>query len=181
MASEKQTNANRANARRSTGPRTAAGKARTSRNAIKHGLLGKHLLLENESVEDYDALLNGLIDSHQPVDTAEALLVEKMAIALWKMRRLHAVETATIHYSQITSPTLQRSNNPEVNAYLADLQAQTRALPANDQRLIRYQGQLEGQFYRALAALQMLQTRRANAIAGEARRVEDSETPGAKD
>jgi hypothetical protein len=180
MASEKQTEANRANARRSTGPRTAAGKARTSRNAIKHGLLGRHLLLERESAEDYDALLNGLIDSHQPVDTAEALLVEKMAIALWKMRRLHAVETAAIHYSQATSPSFNRTKNPEVNAYLDALQTQTEALPANDQRLIRYQGQLEGQFYRALAALQMLQTRRANAIAGEARLVEDTGEEDAK-
>ncbi len=38
MTSPRQTAANRANARRSTGPRTAAGRARSSRNATRHGL-----------------------------------------------------------------------------------------------------------------------------------------------
>jgi hypothetical protein len=40
MASEKQIAANRANAKRSTGPKTAAGKLRSSRNAFLHGLSG---------------------------------------------------------------------------------------------------------------------------------------------
>ena len=40
MASEKQIAANRANAKRSTGPKTAAGKLRSSRNAFRHGLSG---------------------------------------------------------------------------------------------------------------------------------------------
>jgi hypothetical protein len=40
LATEKQIAANRANAKRSTGPRTAAGKLKTSRNAYRHGLSG---------------------------------------------------------------------------------------------------------------------------------------------
>ena len=171
MATEKQTIANRNNAQRSTGPSTDAGKARASQNAIKHGLLAKHLLLTDESEEDYQALLAGLIESHAPADTAEAVMVEKMAIALWKMRRLHGVETATIHYNQIASPSFFPSRNPETNKVLAALNSQMECLPHNDQRLIRYQGQLEGQYYRALAALMTLQGRRADARAIEAQMI----------
>jgi hypothetical protein len=39
MASEKQIAASRANAKRSTGPKTAAGRLKSSRNAYRHGLL----------------------------------------------------------------------------------------------------------------------------------------------
>ena len=40
MATERQIAANRANAKRSTGPKTAAGKRRSSGNAFRHGLSG---------------------------------------------------------------------------------------------------------------------------------------------
>ena len=49
--SEKKLAANRANARKSTGPRTPEGKARASLNAISHGLFCKDLVLPGESQE----------------------------------------------------------------------------------------------------------------------------------
>ena len=163
MATEKQIKANRANARRSTGPKSAEGKAKSAQNAIKHGLLSQSLLVGDESEADFDVLIQGLIDSHQPQDLAEALLVEKMAIALWKMRRLHAVESATIEYRQITSLPprfLLEEYEEDVQRRILALDYQMHALPLNDDRLVRYQGQLERQFYQALAALRVLQSQR---------------------
>jgi hypothetical protein len=69
--SEKKLQANRRNAQKSTGPKTPEGKARSSRNAIKHGLLAQQILIDddddpNEKQEDFDQLLQGLIEDYQP-------------------------------------------------------------------------------------------------------------------
>ena len=71
MATQKQINANRRNAQKSTGPRTPEGKARVRFNALKHGMLAKSIILpgkENfESREEFDFLLQSLFDDLQPL------------------------------------------------------------------------------------------------------------------
>jgi hypothetical protein len=52
---QQKTDANRANARRSSGPRTAAGKSKSSRNARKHGLCAENTLLPGENIADFRA------------------------------------------------------------------------------------------------------------------------------
>ena len=98
--SSKRTQANQANALQSTGPRTAPGKARSSQNATRHGLLSAKLLLGNESADDYGALLQSLMTELQPVGTLEQLLVERIAAAVWRQRRLVGAESAAITESQ---------------------------------------------------------------------------------
>lgn len=63
MATVRQLTANRQNAKHSTGPKTPAGKARISHNAISHGIFAQRLLLEGEQPEEYQRLLDGLIAS----------------------------------------------------------------------------------------------------------------------
>jgi len=75
--SERKLAANRANAQLSTGPRTPEGKARSSRNALKHGLLSSQILLEHESAEELEALREGLYEELQPIGALEETLVEK--------------------------------------------------------------------------------------------------------
>jgi hypothetical protein len=53
MTSEKQLRANKRNARRSTGPRTKEGKARSSQNAVTHGLSAESILIPGEDAEQY--------------------------------------------------------------------------------------------------------------------------------
>ena len=60
MASKRQLEANRANARRSTGPRTPQGKASSSKNALSHGLAARLELMADEDPAEYDALREGL-------------------------------------------------------------------------------------------------------------------------
>ena len=70
------------NARRSTGPRTPAGKQRASLNALKHGLYARSLAASlrvlGEDRRDLLRLLAELLDAHQPADAAERLLVEDL-------------------------------------------------------------------------------------------------------
>jgi len=96
MATEKQIAANRRNAQKSTGPNTPAGKKRSSRNAIKHGVFSRELVSAWEDDKDFRQLLNQLIDDFQPIDTFEMLQVEQMAVSAWKQARLTGIETAAL-------------------------------------------------------------------------------------
>ncbi len=95
-ATIKQLQANRANACDSTGPVTADGKAITSRNAVRHGLLSSRLLLEGEDIDTYQGMLRDLARSLRPAGLAEFALVERIAVTLWRQRRLVAAETASL-------------------------------------------------------------------------------------
>ncbi len=109
--SNRRTQANRQNALQSTGPRTAVGKAASSGNAVQHGILSRHLILPGESRDEFDALLLQLMTEQQPVGTLEQALVERMAIALWRQRRLVAAETAQL---QLQQAELTHSENVRV-------------------------------------------------------------------
>ena len=102
VTSSKQANANRQNAKLSTGPVTDQGKLKVSGNRTTHGILSNKLLLANENPEDYHALLDGLQDQLRPVGILELALVERIAVSLWRQRRLIRAEAATIALS-ITS------------------------------------------------------------------------------
>ena len=66
MTSIARRDANRRNAQRSTGPRTPAGKATSSKNALQHGLLAAQTLLPDEDADALTALSTGLIDQLAP-------------------------------------------------------------------------------------------------------------------
>src|ERR1700722_1262104 len=92
MVSEKQLEANRRNAEKSTGPRTTEGKSNSSRNNLRHGLTGHISLLPTEDREAHDAFCNERIDSFSPeppMDTQTALSIAEDS---WRLNRARAVE-----------------------------------------------------------------------------------------
>jgi hypothetical protein len=93
MSSLRRINSSRANGRRSNGPVTVAGKLISSQNALRHGLLARCLVLEDESPEAFQAVLADHIQRLQPVDSLELGLVEEMVAAWWRTRRSWAIET----------------------------------------------------------------------------------------
>jgi len=101
MTTEKQVEANRQNAQLSTGPVTAIGKTTIATNAIKHGIFTKDLILKSEigqeSEDEYKELLNNLIDSLLPYNQMESLLVEKIAVDFWRLRRTIRFETGSLN------------------------------------------------------------------------------------
>jgi hypothetical protein len=88
--------ANRANAKLSTGPVTPAGKAAVAHNATRHGMLSAKLILEDEEPAAFELLLHELGASLNPVGAVEVSLVERVAITLWRQRRLVQAETASL-------------------------------------------------------------------------------------
>ncbi len=79
-----------------SGPRTPEGKKRSSRNALKHGIFSSALVLENESPEEFASLVSAMSDQFKPEGAMENLLVEKLAMILWRHRRLIQAERAEI-------------------------------------------------------------------------------------
>jgi hypothetical protein len=90
--SEARLKANRENARKSTGPRTAEGKNASSRNRLLHGLrASKHILLD-ENPEEFLILLHDHFDRFQPVGDSEEKLVLRIANDQWRLHRALAFE-----------------------------------------------------------------------------------------
>lgn len=121
---EKKVAANRRNARKSTGPKSLSGKKAVSQNARRHGLLSTHLILEDESRHEFDLLLSTLQQEMQPVGLIEQTLVERIAITLWRQRRLVRAESADVELKQ-------RLFDPK-NLQMA---ATSLGLPISDKRL----------------------------------------------
>jgi len=100
MVNEKQNEANRQNALLSTGPKTDEGKTIVSQNAVKHGIFSQEVVITKgdgkENKDEYEQLLSQLNDTLQPMGKLEELLVEKIAVNYWRMRRLMRYETGEI-------------------------------------------------------------------------------------
>jgi len=92
MATAAQIAANRRNALRSTGPRTAAGKAVSCRNALRHGLTARAMVVLDEDAQDFQRLWAELWTELAPRDGREELLTETVVQAAWRMRRAWRAE-----------------------------------------------------------------------------------------
>ncbi len=93
MASERQIAANRQNAQKSTGPRTCAGKRRSRRNALRHGLTAETVLEQLEDPAEYRAFEKAIIADFAPATAIEQALVLRIASLLWRLKRATAMET----------------------------------------------------------------------------------------
>jgi hypothetical protein len=107
--STRKVEANRKNSLKSTGPKTAAGKRRVSRNAVKFGLFSKYLLVPHadglESQGELDELRSAMHSHFQPVGVLEEFWVEKIVVCCWRLRRALRTEGGHIaeHWSMSVS------------------------------------------------------------------------------
>jgi hypothetical protein len=152
VSSRRRKMASRANGARSKGPITPAGKARSSRNATRHGLMAKCVVLEDESREGFDTLLAEFIARFGPTDGVELGLVEEMFSAFWRQRRAWAIETRTMDNAISTQPPDQDE--------LARLTGAFTAVAAQPplELLHRYETRLHRIFQRALANLILMRS-----------------------
>ena len=96
MLSEKQLLANRQNALRSTGPRSAAGRAIASQNALKHGLRAEHNVIPGEDAEEFDSFRQMMLDDLAPAGALELMLTDRIVAGFWKLHRAGRIETALL-------------------------------------------------------------------------------------
>ncbi len=87
MTTEAQVSANRVNAQKSTGPRTAEGKAAVGLNAVKHGLRAQAVVLPGEEPDEYDRYRARMLEDLQPRDLQEMERAERIVGLAWQLRR----------------------------------------------------------------------------------------------
>jgi hypothetical protein len=87
MATQAQIDANRLNAKKSTGPRTPEGKARSRANALRHGLSGTAILMDCEQEDEFNEMVDDLLEEWQPATTTEKMVFYKMVEQYWLSRR----------------------------------------------------------------------------------------------
>jgi hypothetical protein len=176
--SPKQLAANRANAAKSTGPRTPHGKARSSQNARTHGLTAeKFAILRIEDPAEIERIKAGTVAAYRPATSEELFAVERIAVC-----KVAIVRAARLEAGLFTSCLNQALNDDNVTPFVpldplltADLQVgveQNRnfALADGFERMarnsnswslfLRYQAQAERQYRRALEAFENLKALR---------------------
>ena len=136
MTTTKQIKANQRNSQLSTGPLTQEGKTIVCQNAVKHGIFTKDVLIlagdGKEDAKEYGELLDNLIQDLKPNGQMQHLLVEKIAVDFWRLKRVLRCETGSIrqhldsaidnHYDQtvrIFEPKTV-TNNAELDAKIKE-------------------------------------------------------------
>jgi hypothetical protein len=94
MTTPAQLEANRSNAAHSTGPKSTAGKAIVARNALRHGLRCDQPVLPGEHPDAWQAHLEGIVRDLAPAGPLEVELAGRVALCLWRLRRVAAYENA---------------------------------------------------------------------------------------
>jgi hypothetical protein len=173
--SAKQLAANRRNAKRSTGPKTPEGKARSSQNATKHGLLSQHAVITTgdeksggivESQADFDQHLEDLRESYQPASHGEELLVQQIAVSYWKIARLTRLDQQLFNDAfapPFTATTPQRDTFFSLRRYERGLQHtldRTLANLARDQKARREDEARQAEKQAAVDLADLLETYR---------------------
>jgi len=198
--SARKAQANRRNAAKSTGPRTARGKSWSRLNALKHGILASQGVLSaiegRQERAEFAQMVDGLGHDFAPVGTFEQLLVQQIGTCFWRYRRLLRFENRAA-FESFDNRTYDQMNHRErwrSTLYVRQgdaPKAEPQELAATDvleeaglgldlpsehdtQRLIRYEASINRTMSKALAQLTAHQkARRASATASRGPSYED--------
>ncbi len=148
MSSQARIDASRANGAKSRGPVTPEGKAASSRNRLRHGLLARTVVLEGEDREVFYALLRDFETEFNPQSPVENALVQTLAVARWRQIRIWGMETAGLNH-QIAKQHDPADSRTRAALAFRDLSDQSRSL----ELINRYEARYDRQFTRALRTL----------------------------
>ncbi|UCC96970.1 MAG: hypothetical protein JSW66_14130 [Phycisphaerales bacterium] len=167
MTTEAQVKANQQNAQKSTGPRTAEGKAAVANNALKHGLFAAQDVLSIENQDEYDLLREQMLADLAPVGAVELMLTHRIVSLTWRLRRAERMQDeftedmVQSHMAGIRVCLGRRKpkeprDEPE---YLALGQVAKKDWYNSQliERLFEYERRIERSLYRAIAQLRRTQ------------------------
>ena len=132
--------ANRANAKKSTGPSTTAGKETVSSNAVQHGLCGRFRVLPCEDQSEYNDLVRRFMQAEQPADDVERELVAKMARHTWLSERAIRFQEACFLFQPATPE--QQANERQSCGVMKDIHVYVRYQAAHDRAYQRASAEL---------------------------------------
>jgi hypothetical protein len=159
MATPAQIAANRLNATRSTGPRTAEGKAASRMNALQHGIDARLSVLPGEDPDELEALAAGYRERFAPSTAEQTFLVETLIQSDWNRRRYARIQ------AELTTRLLD-DMDPADRSLAALFMPDNRGGRALN-RVIRHYEAAQNAWFRALKELERIQKRDAEAAQGE--------------
>jgi hypothetical protein len=155
--------ASRINGAKSRGPITPEGKAKSSQNAITHGLTASDICICVENPEEFNAFQQAYFDEFQPQTQVERDLVTEMVSAKWRQTRVWAYETALTDFRmEFMKAGLDKQwiLPPRTRAAIAVMEE---AAPTGShalQNFGRYEAMLGRMYHRALRTLLQLRAAR---------------------
>lgn len=166
MASELQSETSRRNGANSRGPRTATGKSHSAGNNNTHGKLCKTIVIEGENAARFAALLASMRDHLKPRNTIEDGLVEDLAAARWRSRRLLAMETATLTSEIRRQDPESAAESPALRAAIAlgNSSCNSRTLDVINRYAVRFDRQYDRTLRRYYALRRDSQNERSGLI-----------------
>ena len=141
---------NRKNSQHSTGPKTKAGKKKSSLNALRHGLTGQVVVMPTEDLQLYQSHVESFENEYNPKGATEQHLVQALADTSWRLNRVAALESNLL--------SLAPTGDPLVDALgiAASLESKCKALS----NLSMHTQRLSRQFERTVTQLRDLQKTR---------------------
>ena len=166
MASARQIEANRLNAKSSHGPKTDAGKAIAAQNALQHGLLSQEAILPGESASDYASFAEKLYAELQPIGELESALVGRIGGLLWRLKRIGRLEAGILMWEHADLKSLSFDEAVRAPQYIfgdSDMTTQGQLYSRGADtltKLSRYERSIDKSLYKAMHELQRLQAAR---------------------
>jgi hypothetical protein len=151
--------ANRANAQKSTGPKTEAGKQRSALNATRHGILSQVIHLPEEEMASYNEFTERYVASVQPVGAVETELANACADLQFRLHRLAAAEHNLFAIGHDEQGERWNTGHPESHAALT--MAETLRRADNPLALLTlYESRLNRRFLQTVKQLREIQADR---------------------
>src|SRR5215471_1840608 len=151
----------RLNGSHSKGPVTLEGKASSSQNSLRHGMLSQTVVLEGESKELFEQLLTSITAELQPRTAIETGLIERMATAHWRQMRTWAVQKASLDLEMARPENASGSKPARFATVFKNLSDNSNLLNVVN----RYESSFERSYFRALSYLLKLRENPGNQAA----------------
>jgi hypothetical protein len=163
--------------KRSGGPRTLEGKARSSRNAIKHGIRSQDPVIPDVELEEvWESHRQWIVESYEVDGAVEQALANRIASLLWRLERVIAYEQETINdrrnsiwddlasWARLMFIYTKKELEGQELLDRANKLAAIRILPDSDElmKIRRYEAHLHRMLLQTMRQLDMIQARRRN-------------------
>jgi hypothetical protein len=155
MTTEAQIQANRANAQKSTGPRTPEGKEKAGQNAWKHGLFAREGAIRGEDEREFEEYRENLLSQLIPGTPLEETLAERVVDLSWRLKRAarDQEKAFVVLYAKQTAGVGEALEPAQRDATIGWMIVADFCGEAVLDRLLRYERRIESSMYRALNEL----------------------------
>lgn len=153
MTSAARIAANRQNAKKSTGPKTAEGKEAVAGNAMKHGLRAQDVVCADETTRQYEEFAASLIADLAPADSVEEQLAQRIVTCTWRLLRMVNAEATLFDSWRMDEDDVLEPSESFFSRRFENSNAEMSAFS-------RYEASLDRSLNRAYALLDRRQARR---------------------